>query len=227
MKTISIIFIFYAVFCFSVVSVAQERIIHGIVTTFDSIPVIGAEIKVKSTKQVVQTDTLGKFSVGTDFEDKLKISANGFHNQNVKIPAEIKLVVVNLKLKPTEKAREYAIAYGHVSDTEKLNSMSNLRNGDIDFSQYTSLYEVIRGRFPGVQVMSNGEIIIRGLNSILGSNAALIIVDGMPVENDVLGDIPPIQVKSINVIKDGSAAMYGVRGANGVVIIETKRGNDR
>lgn len=226
MKTISILFIFYAVCCFSEVLVAQERIIHGIVTTFDSIPVIGAEIKVKSTKQVVQTDTLGKFAVGVALEEKIKISANGFYGQRIKIPAEKKLVIVNLKLKPTEKAREYAIAYGHVTDVDKLNSMSNLRNGDIDFSQYTNLYEVIRGRFPGVQVMSNGEIIIRGLNSILGSNAALIIVDGMPVENNVLGDIPPIQVKSINIIKDGSSAMYGVRGANGVVIIETKRGSD-
>lgn len=211
--------------CISLAGNAQDRIIHGIVTTFDSIPLIDAEIQVRSTKQTVLTDSLGQFSVAVNSNDRLKVSANGFYNQRVKLEDKIKLVAVNLKLKPGEKNREYAIGYGHVSDKNKLNALANLNSDDMDFSQYSNLYEVIKGRFSGVQIM-NGEIIIRGINSINSSSAALIIVDGIPVDGSMLGSIPPVQVKSINVIKDGSSAIYGSRGANGVVLIETKRGND-
>jgi len=87
------------------------------------------------------------------------------------------------------------------------------------------MYELIRGRFAGVQIVS-GEIIIRGVNSINSSSAALIVLDGVPVSSSVLNSIPPVQVKSINILKDGSAAIYGSRGSNGVVLIETKKGGD-
>jgi TonB-dependent SusC/RagA subfamily outer membrane receptor len=103
--------------------------------------------------------------------------------------------------------------------------LASLNSDDLDFSQYSNIYELIKGRFAGVQVV-NGEIIIRGINSINSSSAALIVVDGVPVDGSALNSIPPVQVKSINVIKDGSSAIYGSRGANGVVLIETKRGND-
>jgi len=218
-------FIVLAAVCISIFATAQDRVIHGIVTTFDSIPLIDAEIQVRSTKQTVLTDSLGQFSVAVNSNDRLKVSANGFYNQRVRLEDKIKLVAVNLKLKPGEKNREYAIGYGHVSDKNKLNALANLNSDDMDFSQYSDLYEVIKGRFSGVQIM-NGEIIIRGINSINSSSAALIIVDGIPVDGSMLGSIPPVQVKSINVIKDGSSAIYGSRGANGVVLIETKRGND-
>jgi TonB-dependent SusC/RagA subfamily outer membrane receptor len=87
------------------------------------------------------------------------------------------------------------------------------------------MYDLIRGRFAGVQVV-NGEIIIRGVNSINSSSAALIVLDGVTVNSSVLNTIPPVQVKNISIIKDGSAAIYGSRGSNGVVLIDTKRGND-
>ena len=153
------------------------------------------------------------------------MSAPGFFTQKVKLDEKIKLAAINLKLKPGEKNREYAIGYGHVSDRDKLNALASLTSSDMDFSQYSSIYDLIKGRFAGVQVV-NGEVIIRGINSINSSSAALIIVDGVPVDGSALSSIPPIQVKSINVMKDGSSAIYGSRGANGVVLIETKRGND-
>jgi TonB-dependent SusC/RagA subfamily outer membrane receptor len=207
-------------------SSAQDRIMHGMVTTFDSIPIIGAEIIVKSTKQVVQSDTLGRFSVGVIGNDKLKVKAHGFNTANVKLKDNIKVVAVNLQLKPGEKGRAYAIGYGHVLDKEKLNAVSQINKDDVDFSMYSNIYELMRGRFSGVQIMSNGDIIIRGINSINSSSAALIVVDGMVVDKSMLNSLPPVQVKNINIIKDGSSAIYGSRGANGVVIIETKRGGD-
>jgi len=204
---------------------AQDRIIHGSITTFDSLALIGAEVKVLSTKQLVITDSLGRFSAGVEREDKVRISANGFYTKKVKVGENIKYVAVDLKLKPGQKNREYAIGYGHVTDKEKLNALASLNDNDMDFSQYSSIYEVIQGRFAGVQVV-NGEIIIRGINSINSSSAALIILDGVPADNSVLSTIPPVQVKNISVIKDGSAAIYGSRGANGVLLIETKKGGN-
>ncbi len=204
---------------------AQERVIHGSVFTFDSIPLVNASVRVKSTKQVVTTDSIGNFHVSCDFDDVLKVSARGFVTQKVKLNPKIKLAIINLTMRPGEKSREIAIGYGHVKDGDKLNAVSNINNSDFDFSQYSNMYELIRGRFAGVQI-TNGEIIIRGQNSINSSSAALIVVDGVPADQSILSSIPPIQVKSINVIKDGSSAIYGSRGANGVVIIETKRGGD-
>lgn len=217
--------IIFAIMFNAFLSGAQERVIHGIVTTFDSIPLIDAQVKVVSSKQTVFTDTLGRFSVSTNSKDKLRVSAAGFFNQRVKLDEKIKLAAINLKLKPGEKNREYAIGYGNVSDRDKLNALASLTSNDMDFSQYSNIYDLIKGRFAGVQVV-NGEVIIRGINSINSSSAALIIVDGVPVDGSALSSIPPIQVKSINVMKDGSSAIYGSRGANGVVLIETKRGND-
>lgn len=206
-------------------AVAQERIIHGRVFTFDSIPLVKASIEVKSTKQVVYSDTLGNFSVGCAMEDQLKVSAKGFSTVKFKTDDKVKVALINLRLKPGDRNREIAIGYGYVRDADKLNAVVTLNNKDLDFSQYSNMYELIRGRFAGVQIV-NGEIIIRGTNSINSSSAALIVLDGVPVDDSVLNSLPPVQVKSVNILKDGSAAIYGSRGANGVVIIETKKGVD-
>ena len=208
-------------FCFFSAS-AQERVINGIVTTFDSLPLIGADVKVMSSKEIVKTDTIGRFYVNVKPEDKLKVSAKGFYSETVKLDENIKMVLINLRLKPTEKSREYAVGYGYVKDSQKLNALAQLTDGDVNFSQYTNMYDLIRGRFAGVTVDNSGDIIIRGVNSINLSSGALIVVDGMVQDKSVLQILSPVNIKSINVIKDGSAAMYGSRGANGVVIIETK-----
>ena len=224
MKTLNAI-ILTAILLLALNISAQDRIIHGRVFTFDSIPLVGAEVAVKSTKQIVLTDSIGKFSVGCGNEDQLKVSAKGFTPAKFKVDEKIKVAIINMKLKPGEKNREIAIGYGYVLDADKLNAVATLNNKDLDFSQYTNMYELIQGRFAGVQIM-NGDVIIRGVNSINSGSGALIILDGSQVDNSILRTLPPTQVKSINVIKDGSAAIYGSRGANGVVVIESKKGND-
>jgi TonB-dependent SusC/RagA subfamily outer membrane receptor len=203
-------------------SIAQERILYGTVTTFDSIPLIGANIKVNSTKQVVLTDSVGNFTIPCNAKDKFVVSARGFYSQKVKLNPEIKFAAVNLKMKSGEKNLEYAIGYGKVSDREKLNAVAQLNNTETDFSQYSTIQELIKGRFAGVEVV-DGEVIIRGQKSLTASNAALIILNGIAIDGSALGSIPPSDVKSINVLKDGGSAVYGSRGANGVVIIETKK----
>ncbi len=218
-------FLWLSFFIFSVSTLnAQNKIVNGMVTTFDSIPLIGATIKVHSTKQITQTDTLGRFSVRVKPVDKLKVAAKGFGSQNVKLNEKTKLVMINLKLKSTPKAKEYAIGYGYVKDSEKLNAMARLSHNDFDFSQYTNMYDLIRGRLPGVTVSSDNSIVIRGINSFMLSSDPLIVVDGVAADISILNSLSPVNVKSIDVIKDGGAAIYGSRGANGVILITTKRG---
>ncbi len=206
-------------------SFGQERLIKGYVTTFDSIALIKASVVVKSSKVEVFTDEQGNFEVLCLPKDKIKVSAGGFITQNVRLTPEIKMALVNLKLKNTPKSAMVAVGYGHVTDKEKLMAVSSMKSNDVDFSQYTSVYDLIRGRFAGVQV-SGTEIIIRGTNSFSLSSSALIILDGITVSSSTLSSLSPTEIKSIDILKDGSAAIYGSRGANGVVLIETKKADD-
>jgi TonB-dependent SusC/RagA subfamily outer membrane receptor len=207
---------------------AQERMIRGIVTTFEGMPLIGASVIAYSTKQEVLTDSMGNFSIGCKNNDKLKVSAEGFYNQNVKLTDKTKFVAINLKIKPGEKGREFAIGYGHVADADRLNAIASLNKNDFDFSKYNNIFELIKGRCAGVQVLDNKYIIIRGVNSIYSKeNSALVLVDGTPYNMDALKSVEPSQVKSIDVIKDAGAAIYGTRGANGVIIIVTNRGDKK
>lgn len=217
--------LFLVCFCIANNIIAQDRSIHGKVTTFENIPLSGVEIQVKSTKQVVKTDTLGRFSVACNNKDKLSFFAHGFNKQNVKLKEITKFVAVNLHLKPGEEGKALAIGYGHILDENKLNAISSLRDDHDNFSKYPDMYELIRGQFSGVQVIGD-EVIIRGNNTMGGSNAALIVVDGIEREASILGMLPPHTVKSIDILKDGGSAIYGSRGANGVVLIETKKGDE-
>jgi TonB-dependent SusC/RagA subfamily outer membrane receptor len=211
---------------------AQNHIVHGIVHTFDSIPLIGVQVTVKSTKQSVLTDSLGNFAVGCNTSDRLKIRADGFYTEDIKIKKNIKVVAVNLKLKSNKKNTKskntdqiYAIGYGHILEKDRTTAITNLNTSNATYLKYTDMYDLLASEFAGVQV-SNGEIIIRGYKSFQGSSAALIVIDGVISNYDALNLLKPIEVKSINIIKDGSSAVYGSRGANGVVIIETKKGGD-
>jgi TonB-dependent SusC/RagA subfamily outer membrane receptor len=223
MKKLSIILFFIYI---SNLIIAQDHVIRGVVNTLENIPLIGAEIKVVSTKQSVLTDSLGNFVVNCNPKDKLKVMARGFYTQNVKVNENIKLMAVNLKLKPGEKQQEYAIGYGYISDKDKTTAVAGFNMNRNTYSRYRDMYDLIRGQVPGAQV-TNGEILIRGgSNSFQGSSAALIVVDGVVSDSDILSTIKPIEVKSIDVIKDGASAVYGSRGANGVILIETLKGGD-
>lgn len=182
----------------------------------------------KGTKQEVLTDSLGYYSITCKNIDKLKVTAHGFYNQEVKLTEKVKFAAINLKLKPGDKGREIAIGYGHVTDANRLNAVSSLDKTDINFSQYNDIFELIKGRCAGVQVIDKKYIIVRGINSINSrDNSAFVLVDGTPYSTDALKSIEPSQVKSIDVIKDAGTAIYGTRGANGVILIETNRGDKK
>ncbi|MCD6201185.1 MAG: TonB-dependent receptor plug domain-containing protein [Bacteroidales bacterium] len=207
-------------------SPGQTKTIHGMVTTFDSIPLTGVSIRVKSSKKTVYSDSLGHFTTTCLPQDKLQVTANGFIKRNIKIKPKVRYVFVNLKLKPSPGSADIAIGYGIVRDKEKLYAASRLSGNELDFSHYNNIYDVIKSRFPGVHI-ENGEIIIRGSQSVMSSNAALLVVDGSVVDQGSFASIEPADIASINILKDGGAAIYGVRGSNGVVIVKTKNGSQK
>ena len=117
------------------------------------------------------------------------------------------------------------IGYGETTRDKNPYAVSSLEMNEAEQATYNTIYDYLEGRVPGVQVVKTGTasatIHIRGVNSINSSTEPLFVVDGVTV-NDI-SNINPHDVKSVTVLKDASAAIYGVRGANGVIVIKTRR----
>jgi len=219
---------FLLIFLFSFISIsyAQERNLTGTVTTLENIAVAKAEVKVLSSKVTVLTDSVGNFTISCLPKDKIKVSAKGFYSQKVKIDKKITKPIINLIFKSGKKNINAALGFGHINEKDKTYAIANIINNDKnDFSKYTNMRDFIVNSSPSI-VTNGGEIIIRGESSLNGSSAALIIIDGIDAGMSQLLALPPINVRSVDILKGGSAAIYGVRGANGVIIITTKRGGD-
>ena len=124
---------------------------------------------------------------------------------------------------PTEKKIETAVGYGYIREEDKNYAITSIRNnGKNDFAIYTNMRDVIVNSSPVVE-FRNGGFVIRGGTSLLGSNHALIIIDGQQANMSQLDAISPLEVASVDILKDGSAAIYGSRGANGVIIVNTRK----
>src|SRR5690606_2763937 len=144
-----------------------------------------------------------RFQVFCNPEDRVEISASGFYSQKVKIEKEIRMIFVNLKLKNGESNLEQAgryvnVGYGYVDSKSLLNAVSSLNKNDIDFSLYTSMFDLIQGQFPGVTVDGN-KIVVRGIKTIYGAetDAALLVVDGMIVSTQDFANLSPLDVQSV------------------------------
>lgn len=114
---------------------------------------------------------------------------------------------------------------GHTDDVRQASDLETNSIGRVDMKNaetYTNIYDYLRGRVPGVEIVGTS-IRIRGINTT-GNTDALIILDGMEVSD--ISDVNPMDVKSVEVLKDAASTMYGMRGANGVVIIKTKGAGD-
>lgn len=220
-------FLLIFLFSFTSISYSQERTITGFVTTLENIVVVNAEVKVLSSKETVLTDSVGNFRISCLLNNKIKISAKGFYSQKVKIDEKTKEVYINLIFKPGRKNLDIAVGYGHVKEKDKSYAISNIRSNDnFEFSKYSNMLQHIVNSSPSI-VVGGGGIIIRGSDSLNSSSAALILIDGIEVNTSELKSLSPSDVKNVDILKGGSASIYGVRGANGVIVITTKRGGDK
>jgi TonB-dependent SusC/RagA subfamily outer membrane receptor len=200
----------------------QTKVVHGILKTFDTYPVQNVEIASKKAKSTTTSDSLGAFSIVCFENDVVKIKPRTFKPVSKRVGPDTDSLIINLIFIDTETNRKRAVGYGYVAEDELTYAVSNLQQKNNEFCDYQHIFDVIKGRFAGV-VVSGNAVYIRGLNSVNSSSEALYVVDGA-IQSSI-DWITPCDIQSIDVMKDGMAAIYGSRGSNGVVIIETRRGD--
>lgn len=212
---------------------AQELTVSGTVND-DFGPIIGASVLVKGTSNGSITDMNGEFTLsGVPAKGTLVISFIGYQTQEIQVNNQQKLSI-NLK-EDSQQLQEVvvvAVGYGDVRRKDLTGSIAKADIKELVKTPVNNVAESLGGRIAGVQVSStdgglgdNFNIVIRGAGSLTQSTAPLYVIDGFPQETSNMGSLNPNDIESIDVLKDASAtAIYGSRGANGVVIITTKKG---
>ncbi|MEY4541171.1 MAG: hypothetical protein RLZZ306_2928 [Bacteroidota bacterium] len=226
-----LLFSFFLILTFGVI--AQERQISGQIkdaTTGEVLP--GVNIAVKGTKMGVSTNSEGKFSMKVSDNSTLVMSFVGYVSQSVNVGDRS---VVDVVLEPTTTMLDEVvyIGYAPVNRRDLTGSVSSLGARQLKDIPLTNAAEALTGKLAGVRVTTSEgspgadiQIRIRGGGSITQDNSPIYIVDGIQIEN-ALTFISPQDIESIDVLKDASTtAIYGARGANGVVIITTKSGKN-
>ncbi|WP_233553630.1 SusC/RagA family TonB-linked outer membrane protein [Algoriphagus lacus] len=211
---------------------AQTREVSGVVISGeDNFPLPGVSILVKGTTTGTVTDVDGKFRINVASDQSVLVfSFIGFSSQEVVVGAQSTL---NITLSPDTKALEeiVVVGYGEQKKETITGSVATVKGGELAKSPAMNLSNSIAGRMPGVVAVNrSGEpgydgssIRIRGSNT-LGNNDALIVIDGIPARAGGIDRLNPNDIESISVLKDASAAIYGSRAANGVILVTTKRG---
>lgn len=222
------------IFCLGLFSAtfAQTQEVSGVVISGeDNLPLPGASILVKGTTNGTVTDIDGKFSLNVSGPtDVLVLSFIGFSPLEITVGDK---TVFDLILLPDTKSLQEVIVVGYGEQKKETitGSIATVKGKELTKSPAMNLSNSIAGRMAGVVAVNrSGEpgndgsaIRIRGSNT-LGNNSALVVIDGIPARAGGLDRLNPNDIESISVLKDASAAIYGSRAANGVILVTTKRG---
>ena len=226
------------IFLTSLLSSFAQTSIEGVVNDVKGLPLPGANVIIKGTKNGVLTDFEGVFKIKAKIGDVLIISSLGFDKKEVKIQGNSITIVLG---ELNEALNEVVvIGYGTVKKKDLTGAVSSVRATSIEKGDPVDLQTALSGRVAGLQITQNDnglgsgvKAIIRGGSSLTSGNQPLYVIDGFPIVPDEnassnpLSDIDPGQIKSVEVLKDASAtAIYGARGSNGVIIITTKLGKE-
>lgn len=208
---------------------AQQTQITGIVTSSeDNFPIAGANVLIKGKNAGTSTDFDGNFSIAVNQGETIEISYVGFATQTIKINTQKTLSII---LKPDTAALDEVVVVGYGTQRKKevTGAVSVVDSKIIDKLNPVRVEQALQGQVSGVNITSSSgspgsglNIRIRGI-STNGDSRPLILVDGNIIED--LSVINPNDIKSVNVLKDATAGIYGVLAANGVILIETKTGN--
>lgn len=225
----------YSFFLMSMICVfafAQGKQIHGVVTDASGEPMIGVNVLVKGTTNGSITDLDGNFAISNVKDtDVLTVTYIGYVAQEVKVGGQTAFTIV-LK-EDTETLDEVVvIGYGTVKRRDLTGSVASVTGEKLAANPVPSVAQALQGQLPGVSVTAQDgrpgagmAIRVRGGGSITQSNDPLFIVDGVQVST--IDDIPADNIESIDVLKDAaSTAIYGARGANGVILVTTKGGKE-
>ena len=219
-------FLVFASFTF-----AQNRQVTGKVVNNDS-AVAGVTVNVQGATTSTMTGTDGTFSINAPSNATLLFSAVGFATQEVAINNRTSLNVIRIISESKALSEVVVVGYGTVKRKDLTGSVSSISAATIESVPVPTVESALQGRASGVQVTSNDgspggniTVLIRGVGSLAGyGNNPLYVVDGYPLAGGI-ANINPSDIASIDVLKDASAtAIYGIRAANGVVIVTTKKG---
>ena len=229
-----LLFLVFYLFVMLLQVTAQTKIITGKVTDDSGKPAVGATVTVKGSKSGTSTDATGSFSLSVPAGAKtIVISYVGYIDQQISIQSESN---VSVSLKPasgTTLNDVVVVGYGTAKRKDITGSVSSITAKDFNQGPAANPMDQVQGRVPGLVVTSpdgdpnsNPIIRLRGQTSLYGSQTPLLVVDGIILDNyEILASIPPADIISFDFLKDASAsAIYGSRGANGVILITTLKG---
>lgn len=212
---------------------AQQVSVNGTVFDENNQPLAGVTVTIKGTHVGASSDMKGKFSIAADKGKVIQFSFIGY--DPIEMTVADKMAGLSVQMKPQlNKIDEVlvTIGYGQVAKKDLSGAVATVKAADLDKSVSANFASALSGRMSGVQVTSSEgapgagvDITIRGGNSLTGSNSPLWVVDGFPIDNPNTFSFDSKDIEQMQVLKDASAtAIYGARGANGVIIIETKKG---
>lgn len=218
--------------CIPLIGYAQQVNITGTVVDDTNEPLPGVNVVIKGSAKGTITDLNGKYGISASQGSTLVFTYIGCDPKEVKIGASR---VINVNLKSSAMGLDEVVVTGYGGEVRRRDltgSIAKANVGDLTKAPVANFDQALAGRVAGVVVTSSegtpgGEmnIVIRGNNSLTQDNSPLYVVDGFPFENFNSGSINANDIESVDVLKDASAtAIYGSRGANGVIIITTKKG---
>lgn len=207
----------------------QATKITGTLLDENAKPIVGASVQLKGGTLTVATGSQGEFTIDAPMNSVLVISSVGYETQEVTVnQAQLNVV---LRQKAAEMDQVVVVGYGTRKKSDVTGAIASVGGDDLRSVPVTNLTQALQGRVTGVVATPNSfrpgsgsTIRIRGNRSLNASNEPLYVVDGFPVTYTI-DDMNPADIESVDILKDASAtAIYGVRGANGVVQITTKKG---
>ncbi len=238
-------FIFFTLILNVTVFAQKQNVITGVVTSETNETLPGATVALKGSKGTI-TDLNGRYKIQAKTGDILTFRFVGYLEQSVKVGDQITL---NIKLQPSANSLNeiVVVGYGTMAKSDLSGAVSTINAKDIGDKSFSNFQQFLSGRASGVVVQEASgapgaglSIEIRGMSSISGNSQPLYVIDGLPFDavqssegsiyapntvTNPLADINPNDIASVEILKDASAtAIYGSRGANGVVLITTKKG---
>ena len=210
---------------------AQSKTVTGKIIDSTGEPVIGASVLVKGTTNGVISDIDGNFSIqGVANDAVLQISFVGYKAQDISVAGKTRIDVTLVE--DTEMLDEVVVVgYGVQKKSDVTGALASVSSEELNTKPVSNAFEALQGKAAGVDITSSqrpgelGDIRIRGNRSLNASNSPLYVVDGVPLNSGGIETINPRDIESIDILKDASStAIYGSRGANGVILITTKRG---
>jgi TonB-dependent SusC/RagA subfamily outer membrane receptor len=211
---------------------AQDRMVTGRVTASDDgSGVPGASISIKGTSKGTTSDGDGNYKISASSSATLVFSSVGFNTQEIAVGSKSQISVA-LKTDSKALSEVVVVGYGTQKKSQMTGAISSVTSKQITEMPITNLGQAMQGRVAGVDVAQSGSkpgtvprVLIRGRRSFNAGNDPLYVVDGIPLAGGY-EDMNPNDVASMEILKDATAtAIYGARGANGVVLITTKRGS--